>query len=348
MMGWLDMWSKKERREHNKKHPSSQPERRKVEKGATHGAIARNQRLKSYFGHHRQVAKESLLRLLAAPFSSLMTWLVIAIALTLPVGLYVFLQNAQQLSQEWDDAAQISVYLEQKLNEKQGRKLAQHIENWDAVQQTRYISPDEALEEFKEFSGFGDALQYLNENPLPAVVVVSPRTNNVDLESTQILLKRLQDLPDVEQAQLDLQWVDRLFRIMALGQRMALTLGLLLGVAVLLVVGNTVRLAIESRRAEIVVVKLVGATDAFVRRPFLYTGIWYGLGGGLLAWLLVNVVIYWLSGSVAELVAAYDGDFGLSGLSFLTTLSLWTFSALLGLLGAWLAVGRHLSKIEPK
>jgi len=347
-MGRSKMWQKKDRRQQKQQYSKNQPERRKVEKGASHGAIARNQRLKSYFDHHRQVAKESLLRLLAAPFSSLMTWFVIAIALTLPVGLYVFLQNAQQLSQEWDDAAQISVYLEQKLNDKQGRKLAQHIQGWESVQQVRYISPDEALEEFKEFSGFGDALQYLNENPLPAVVVVSPHTKSGDLQSTQKLLARLQGLPDVEQAQLDLQWVDRLFRIMALGQRMALTLGLLLGVAVLLVVGNTVRLAIESRRAEIVVIKLVGATDAFVRRPFLYTGIWYGLGGGLLAWLLVNVVIYWLSDLVAELVAAYDGDFGLSGLGFLTTLSLWVFSSLLGLLGAWLAVGRHLSKIEPR
>jgi cell division transport system permease protein len=274
--------------------------------------------------------------------------LVIAIALTLPVGLFVFLQNAQQLSQEWDDAAQISVYLEQQLNEKQGRKMAQHVESWDAVQQVRYISPEEALEDFKRSSGFGDALQYLSENPLPAVLVVSPRTDSANLQTTQKLLEKLQALPDVEQAQLDLQWVDRLFRIMALGQRMALMLGLLLGVAVLLVIGNTVRLAIESRRAEIVVVKLVGATDAFVRRPFLYMGVWYGLGGGLLAWLMVSLVIFWLSGSVAELVAAYDGDFGLSGLGFLATLLLWLSSALLGLLGAWLAVGRHLSKIEPK
>lgn len=338
----------KERREQQKAHPHNQPERRKHEKGASHGAVARHSRVKSYIDHNGQVAKESLRRLLAAPLSSLMTWLVIAIALTLPVGLFVFLQNAQQLSQEWDDAAQISVYLEQQLNEKQGRKMAQHVESWDAVQQVRYISPEEALEDFKRSSGFGDALQYLSENPLPAVLVVSPRTDSANLQTTQKLLEKLQALPDVEQAQLDLQWVDRLFRIMALGQRMALMLGLLLGVAVLLVIGNTVRLAIESRRAEIVVVKLVGATDAFVRRPFLYMGVWYGLGGGLLAWLMVSLVIFWLSGSVAELVAAYDGDFGLSGLGFLATLLLWLSSALLGLLGAWLAVGRHLSKIEPK
>ena len=338
----------KERRESKKARPHNQPERRKSEKGASHGAVARHSRVKSYLEHHAQVAKESLRRLLATPLSSLMTWLVIAIALTLPVSLFVFLQNAQQLSQEWDDAAQISVYLELQLDEKQGRKMAQDVESWDVVQQVRYISPAEALEDFKHSSGFGDALQYLNENPLPAVLVVSPRTDSANLQVTKKLLEELQALPDVEQAQLDLQWLDRLFRIMALGQRLALMLGLLLGVAVLLVIGNTVRLAIESRRAEIVVVKLVGATDAFVRRPFLYMGIWYGLGGGLLAWLMVNLVIFWLSGSVAELMAAYDGDFGLSGLDFLATLILWSSSALLGLLGAWLAVGRHLSKIEPK
>lgn len=338
------MWLKKERRG----RLDGQPEHRKSEKGASHGAVARHSRVKSYLDHHVEVAKESLRRLLATPLSSMMTWLVIAIALTLPVGLFVFLQNAQQLSQEWDDAAQISVYLEQQLTEKQGRKIALHVESWDAVQEVRYISPDDALEDFKRSSGFGDALQYLNENPLPAVLVVLPRTDSVDLQTAQKLLEALQILPDVEQAQLDLQWVDRLFRIMALVQRMVLTLGLLLGVAVLLVTGNTVRLAIESRRAEIVVVKLVGATDAFVRRPFLYMGVWYGLGGGLLAWLMVNLVIFWLSGSVTKLAVAYGGDFGLSGLGFLTTLLLWLSSALLGLLGAWLAVGRHLKKIEPK
>lgn len=342
------MWLKQERREKSNSRPPDQPERRRAERGAKQSFLKRGDRLKSYFDHHRTVARESLMRLLVAPLSSLMTWLVIAIALTLPVGLYVFLQNAEQLSQEWDDAAQISVYLEQQLGEQQGRKLAKHVESWGAVQQVRYISADQALEEFKHFSGFGDALQYLNENPLPAVLVVSPHTGNADLESTQALLEKLQALPDVEQAQLDLQWVDRLFRIMALGQRMALTLALLLGVAVLLVVGNTVRLAIESRRAEIVVVKLVGATDAFVRRPFLYTGVWYGLGGGLLAWLIVSVVILWLSGSVSELVVAYNSEFSLAGLGILTTLLLWLFSVALGLLGAWLAVGRHLSKIEPR
>lgn len=339
---------KQERRKKLQARQVNRPERRRKESGARQGFLKRGDRLRSYFDHHKQVARESLMRLLATPLSSLMTWLVIAIALTLPVGLYVFLQNAQQLSQEWDDAAQISVYLEQQLSEAQGRKLASHVEAWESVQQVRYISADEALEEFKHFSGFGDALQYLQENPLPAVLVVSPRTVSANLETTQTLLEKLQVLPDVEQAQLDLEWVDRLFRIMALGQRLALTLGLLLGVAVLLVVGNTVRLLIESRRAEIVVVKLVGATDAFVRRPFLYTGVWYGLGGGLLAWLVVNLVILWLSGSVAELAAAYSGDFSLSGLGIGTTLLLWLLSASLGLLGAWLAVGRHLSKIEPR
>lgn len=339
---------KKDRRQKNGARPANQPERRKVDKGATQVSSARRQKIKIQLQQHREMAKESLLRLLSTPFSSFMTWLVIAIAFTLPVSLYVFLQNAQHVSQEWDGAAQISVYLERQLNDQQSRKLAQELEAWPEVQLVRYISPEQALEEFKQSSGFGDVLQYLDENPLPAVVVVSPHADMENLLSTQQLLESLQNLQGVELAQLDLQWVERLFHIMALGEQMALTLGLLLGVAVLLVVGNTVRLAIESRREEIVVVKLVGATDAFVRRPFLYTGVWYGLGGGLLAWLLVNGLIFWLSGSVTELVAAYDGDFSLSGLGFFMTLLLWAFSALLGLLGAWLAVGRHLSKIEPK
>jgi cell division transport system permease protein len=340
------MWLKKERQQ-SQPAATNPPEGRRSEGGASRGVMAHS-RFKHYVGLHRQEAKESLQRLLVAPLASLMTWLVIAVALTLPVGLLVFLQNAQQLSQEWDDAAQISVYLEQRLDEQQSRKIAQHVQDLEAVREVRYISPEQALQDFKNSSGFGDALQYLNENPLPAVLVVSPRIDSADLQSTQALLAQLRALPDIEQAQLDLQWVDRLFRIMALGQRMALILGVLLGVAVLLVIGNTVRLAIESRRAEIVVVKLVGATDAFVRRPFLYMGIWYGLGGGLLAWLMVNLVLVWLSGLVTKLAEAYNGEFDLLRIGLLATLLLWLASALLGLLGAWLAVGRHLHKIEPK
>jgi cell division transport system permease protein len=142
-------------------------------------------------------------------------------------------------------------------------------------------------------------------------------------------------------------WVKRLYQFMELGQRLVWALATLLGLAVLLIIGNTIRLSIESRRDEILVVKLVGGTDAFVRRPFLYTGIWFGLGGGIIAWLLLSMGLYWLSGPVETLISLYGSDFVLQGLSLSDSLMLIFDGVILGWLGAWLAVSRHLTKIKP-
>ena len=317
------------------------------ETGARQHRAGFGARFKGYLANHRSVAKVSLQRLLAVPAASIMTWGVIAIALALPAGLYVLLHNAQQLSSGWDSPVQISVYLEMGASKEQARRLNENISKRPDVAKTSFISADQALQEFRESSGFGDAVQYLDENPLPSVIVVHPVTVTGSA-SAEILLRELQVMSGVDQAQLDLEWVQRLYSIMALGRRAALVLGFLLSLAVLLVIGNTIRLAIEARRAEIVVVKLVGGTDGFVRRPFLYTGIWYGLGGGILAWILINLVMLWLSSPVTQLVSAYNSEFDPSGLGFLPTMLLLLTSGLLGLFGAWIAVGRHLSDIEPR
>lgn len=314
--------------------------------GARISNVDTSQRLKAWRRHHLQMAGDSLKRLLATPFASMMTWAVIAIALSLPVALYVFLNNAQLVSSNWDGSAQISLYLRDQVNDTAGRRLSQELQLRPEVAETRYLSREQALAEFKEFSGFGEALNYLDDNPLPAVIIVRPAVSGVDAQ--QALVRQLSDLREVEEAQLDLAWVKRLFHIMELGQRMITALGVLLGLAVLLVIGNTIRLAIENRRQEIVVVKLIGATDAFVRRPFLYTGIWYGLGGGLVSWLLINISLYWLDGPVRSLASAYASDFSLIGLSLSDSLLLLISSTLLGWFGAWIAVSRHLGKVEPQ
>ena len=323
-------------------------ERRFNEGGATQKEISLGDRFKSYLVNHREVALLSLKRLLAAPIPSAMTWAVIAIALALPAGLFLFLQNVEQLSAGWDRAVQISVYLKQNVNDTQGRQLAEKLKQRQDVKEDRYTSAQQTMDEFRKLSGFGEALLYLNENPLPAVIAVFPETEASSLDVTKNLLKELQILPEVDQAQLDLEWVERLYSIMQFGQRAVLAIGGLLALAVLLVIGNTIRLAIEARRAEIVVIKLVGGTDAFVRRPFLYTGIWYGMGGGILAWLLINMVLFWLHKPVSEIVIAYGSRFRLEGLDILQILILLCLSSLLGWLGAWIAVGRHLSDLEPR
>lgn len=333
----------------NKRKPAnrlrSEPPR-KPSHNAEISKVKTSTRLRAWRRHHAAMAVDSLKRLLLTPAASFMTWAVIAIALSLPVALYIFLNNAQLVSSNWDGTAQISLYLESRIDDQAGRQLMQELQMRPDVAETRYMSKEQTLAEFKEFSGFGEALNYLDDNPLPAVIVVRPNVSGI--EAQQSLVEELDSLSGVEEAQLDLAWVKRLFHIMELGQRMITALGLLLGIAVLLVVGNTIRLAIENRRQEIVVIKLIGATNAFVRRPFLYTGVWYGLGGGLLAWVLINLSLFWLDGPVRALASAYASDFSLIGLSLGDSLLLLISATLLGWLGAWIAVGRHLGAVEPQ
>ncbi len=304
--------------------------------------------LQSYFIRHIQVFFYSLGQLSRTPISTLMTCMVIGIALALPTGLHTLLKSAQQLSGGWESTAQISVFLKKKVTASQAKKLKQDIQRWSDVLSVHYISREQALKEFQQLSGFGNALKALNSNPLPSVLIIKPRLSKTNEQATQKLLNKLINLKQTDKAQLDMQWVRRLYAIMNIVERGVLILGLLLALAVLLVVGNTIRLAIQNRRKEIVVMKLIGGTDAFIRRPFLYTGFWYGLFGGIIAWLLVSFTLLSISGPVEKLTTLYQNQFELSGMSLLTTVTLLGLSILLGLFGSWFAVGRHLREIEPR
>lgn len=276
-----------------------------------------------------------------------MTTAVIGIALALPSGLHVVLKNAQQLSGGWDGAAQISLFLNRSVGDDEAERLAKQIQKLPQVAGVTYISRREALLEFQRLSGFGDALQALKDNPLPSVLVIRPASEASTPKATEALLERLGAYPPVDLAQLDMQWVKRLYVIMELVRRGVVVLAILLAIAVLLVVGNTIRLAIQNRRDEIVVMKLIGGTDGFIRRPFLYTGFWYGLFGGLIAWVLVTLSLSILSDPVERLAGLYQSRFELSGLDLASAIMLLATSILLGLAGSWLAVGRHLREIEP-
>lgn len=328
------------------------PDKKPREKGASQSKVKWRDRLGSYYSHHKLVARDSLMRLLRTPVASGMTWLVIAIALALPTGLLVMLNNLEVVSKGWDGAAQISLYVHKVVREDDSRKLANTIAKRHDVASVDFISAEQALAEYKQLSGYGDVLAQLEGNPLPAVIVVRPveasASSQANAQAVTALFDELKALPQVEQAVIDMEWLQRLYSMMALGKRMALALGALLSLGVLLVIGNTIRLAIESRRDEIVIVKLVGATNSFVRRPFLYTGLWYGLGGGLVAWLIISISVFVLASPVAKLAGLYSSAFHLQGLGFGQVLMLWSIASLLGLMGAWLAVGKHLGAIEPR
>lgn len=300
-----------------------------------------------YLLRHLQVFFYTLGQLSRHPLSLLMTTAVIGIALALPTGLHVILKNAQQLSGGWDGASQISLFLKQGTSDSQARRLSRQLEELPEIHTITYISREEALSEFQRLSGFGDALKALKENPLPAVLVIQPVFNGNSNAATERLLQRLRLDPRVDVAQLDVQWVKRLYTVMEIIRRGIYVLASLLAIAVLLVVGNTIRLAIQNRRDEIVIIKLIGGTDAFIRRPFLYTGFWYGLFGGVIAWLLVTISMWLLNEPVEKLAGLYQNSFSLHGLNIQTTGTLLLSSILLGLIGSWMTVGRHLREIEP-
>ena len=302
----------------------------------------------SYFIRHAQVFFYSLGQLSRAPVSTLMTCMVIGIALALPTGLHTLLKNAQQLSGSWESTAQISVFLKKETPVSQAQKLKLDIQRWANVISVHYISREQALKEFQQLSGFGNALEALSSNPLPSVLIVKPDLTDDGEQATQELINKVRKLPQTDKAQLDMQWVRRLYAIMNIIERGVQILAALLALAVLLVVGNTIRLAIQNRHKEIVVIKLIGGTDAFIRRPFLYTGFWYGLFGGIIAWLLVSFMLLSISRPIEKLTSLYQNQFELNNMSFLTTLILLSVSIFLGLAGSWFAVGRHLREIEPQ
>jgi cell division transport system permease protein len=281
------------------------------------------------------------------PFATFMTAAVIGIALALPAGLQVLLQNVQRLSTGWEGTAQMSLFLKQGVPEARIQALADKLRGWEGVADVRYISREQALAEFRELSGFGGALDSLDENPLPPVLVLRPTSAAAEPAQMELLLGRVKQLEPVDLAQLDMEWLRRLSGIIELGKRGVLLLAGLLAMAILLVVGNTIRLTILNRREEIVVTKLIGATNAFIRRPFLYTGLWYGLMGAVLAWLLVAIFLGLLSDPVSRLSFLYNSQFSLGGLDLETTAILLGSGVALGLAGSWLAVGRHLQAIEP-
>ncbi len=276
-----------------------------------------------------------------------MTWLVIGIALALPAALTVALDNAGEVSARMDSPGQISLFLQDDLDVPQAEVFREELSERPETMGVVLISSEDALAEFREMSGFADVLDSLQENPLPHLLLVTP-TDDLDATAAESLRGELQSYPEVAEAVLDKAWLQRLHSIMELGHRLVIALASVLLLGVVLILGNTIRLAIENRRDEILIVKLVGGSNAFVRRPFLYTGLWYGVGGGLAAALLVLLSLWFLDEPIARLAQLYGGNFTLRGLGIMGSLNLILLGGLLGLAGAWLAVSRHLGAIEPR
>ncbi len=304
--------------------------------------------LLAYLHIHAHALFSSLGRLVRNPFNSSLTIIVMSIAISLASGFYLLVVNLQQLTGNIEATNQISLYLKSNVNNKVGQRLAKKIRQNNNLENVEFISKDKALQEFKVYSGFGDALNALDSNPLPAVIQVLPKNSLDDLHAIENLMAKFNKYPQVDYAQMDMQWVKRLQSMMLIIQRSVFLLSLLLGFAVLFITGNTIRLELQNRSDEVLVSKLVGATDSFIQRPFLYTGFWLGLFSGLIAWILVSIMLLVLKTPIKQLSILYNGTFELIYLSFSATFYLLVIASCLGVIGSWIVLRSQLKKIQPE
>ncbi len=306
---------------------------------------ATTNRISAYLLHHLQSLIFSLGKIYQAPATTIMTVAVIGITLSLPGGFYLFLKNIDAMSGDFRSSSQISLYLDLDVSEKRARAVEKDIGGMAQVESTRFISRDRSLEEFRQNSGFGKSIDTLSSNPLPHTIIVEPVA--ADTFEIRNLVNKLQAIPEIEIAKLDTEWLERLYTIIEIARRSVTIVTILFACAVLLIIGNTIRLDIQNRYQEIIVTKLIGATDAFIRRPFLYGGVWYGLLGGIFSWLIVEIGYLAISGPLERLNLLYQSEMTLITFSFHDFIILITSSTLLGLAGSWIAVARHLNQIEP-
>jgi cell division transport system permease protein len=301
----------------------------------------------TWFTRHVSTSIGSLGRIFRQPFASLMIILVIAVTLAIPAALNLVVKNAQSISSGWDNALDFSIYLKRGTSESEAEGLTRLIQQRADVESVELITAVEALSEFKQQSGFGQALDHLSANPLPHTLVVRPSPANTS-QSMVLLQEELANLPESDVVQVDTEWVQRFHAILDIIKQAIVIGAALLGLAIIVIIGNTIRLDIQNRREEIEVTKLIGASNAFVRRPFLWSGFWYGLFGGLLALGLVQYGLYLLEQPAARLAGLYQSGMTVLSLDSAESLSILGIGVALGFVGSWFAAARHMRRIEPR
>jgi cell division transport system permease protein len=281
------------------------------------------------------------------PLASLMTIAVLGLSLTLPATLYLVVKNVQQVSSGFEEASEISLFVKQTMSEQETQTLVKRLALYPEIDSVSFITKQQALAEFKQVSGFGEALEYLDANPLPDVVLVTPTSRHRHANAAKALLAKLESEREVDFGKLDIAWLERLNALLSLLKESVITIALLLLTSVTLIIGNTIRLSIMDKKEEIQVMKLVGATNTFIHAPFLWTGIWYGVIGGLFAFICVALMMWWLSAAVTSVAGVYQTSFSLLGLTVKEFASLVLLATSLGFIGSYLSVNRYIKEIEP-
>ena len=309
--------------------------------------IAPRRTVVSWVHHHRQAASSSLLRALRVPVATGLTWLVVGIALALPASLLVILQNIEAVTSDMRSPARFSVLLESGTSLNSAQDILSRVESRVDVRDVTLIPKDQALARFAADTGLVGLLDSIPDNPLPHTLLVNPLVS-VESEGLSELAQGLKAVRGVDQVVFDTLWQARLAGVLQAGRRLVMGIGLLMMMGAVLILANTIRLAIDARRDEIVVIKLIGANNAYARRPFLYTGLWSGFGGGLLGAIMVGVFFIYLSEPVNQLLQLYNSDRRLTGLGIMGVLNMMFLGGALGLLSAWHAATSQLRELEPR
>jgi cell division transport system permease protein len=282
------------------------------------------------------------------PLATLLTVMVIAISLTLPSVCYMVWKNVSQAATQWYPAPQLTVYLSKTLDDSAAENVTAQLKQLDGVKNVDYLTREEALNEFRNWSGFGGAMDMLEQNPLPAVAIITPKLNFQSADTLASLRDRVSKVQGVDEVRMDDSWFARLAALSGLVGQIAEIIGLLMVVAVFLVIGNSVRLSIFARRDTINVQKLLGATDGFILRPFLYGGAMLGFSGAVLSLILSEVLVLRLQSVVAQVAQVFGTSFDLEGFSWDEALLLLLIAAIIGWIAAWLATVQHLRRFTPQ
>lgn len=299
--------------------------------------------MRAWLTHHLHSLKIAAQRFFDAPVASLFTILVIGVAVAMPTGLYLLLSNLDRAAGDIKPQAEITVFLKTELGEAQGKALANTLASQADIASVRFVSKSEGIEKL-ESAGLSDIAAGLPDNPLPHALVVTPKDTTPP--ALEALGSRLRQAPEAERVLMDTDWIKRLAALMGLGRDLVFMLSIMLGLALAAITANTIRLQIYAQRDEIEVARLIGATDRFIRRPFLYFGGIQGLAGGLTGSALVGIGAHLLEASVERVASAYGAQFVLGGLSGVDLMLLLGLSAILGWLGAYFAVGQALRQVE--
>jgi cell division transport system permease protein len=315
--------------------------RRGIFRQPLHSETAAIDRIKAYLALQMDSLKGSFARIWETPIASSLTILVVAIALALPASFNAFIQNARQPVEALETTSQISLFLKPELSNEVALRLANKLKQNPALFDATLITKEDGLRELAAYSGFGDALAALNNNPLPAVILLRPRVTDAD--SVSRLLVELKTLSEADKVQFDSEWLQKLQALLAIAQRCVTAFSLLLGFGVLFTVGNTIRLELQNRRDEIAVAQLLGATHRFIRRPFIHSAFWYAFLGAILAWGLAILAVQTPANQLAEL---YNSPYRLSFLRLTDSGILFGSAILLGITGAWVVVAHFLREID--